>query len=233
MTVRIRAITPIDVPDDELRRRQRRYDALAPAGSSVELVNLVGAPHQLGSAAACRLSERLAVREALRTDPARYAAVLVDCVLDPGLEELERHSPVPAFGLLKLCAGALAAAGYRFGAVARNQAIADELEARVAAHGYRDLFDRVAVLDLGLEEVADATRWNAVLRQAATSFEGTGTRVLINGCSAVDVLPDAGTRVAVVDPTAFALGVLGFLLGRGLPLPAAGGAPRGALSARP
>ncbi len=225
MTVRIRAITPIDVSDDELRRRQERYAELSPREVQVELYNLAGAPRQLDSEAACRASERLAVEEALRTDPRRYDAVMVDCVLDPGLEELERHAALPAFGMLKLCAGALAAAGYRFGAVTRNQPIADELEARVAAHGFRHAFDRVAVLDLSIEDVADAQRWNAVLAEAAARFQESPTRVLINGCSAVDVLPRDGGGVAVIDPMAFALGLLGFTLQRGLPLPWPGAAP--------
>src|SRR5918911_4103369 len=110
MTIRIRALTPIDVPDDELGRRQERYDALSPEGVRVELFNLAGSPPQLDSVAACRASEHLAVAEALRTDPQRYAAVMIDCVLDPGLEQLERQAPVAAVGLLKLCAGTLAAA---------------------------------------------------------------------------------------------------------------------------
>jgi allantoin racemase len=222
MTVRIRAITPIDVPAEELRRRQERYDALSPAGIRVELCNLAGSPRELDLPAACRLSERLAVEEALRTDAERFDAVLVDCVLDPGLEELERRAPVPAFGILRLCAGTLAAAGHRFGAVTRNQAIADELEARVFALGYGHAFDRVAVLDLSLEDISDAARWNAALSRAAAGFEGSGTRVLINGCSAVEVLASGGQGVAVVDPSAFALDVLGLTLVRRLPLPQSG-----------
>jgi len=219
MTVRIRALTPINVPEDELRRRQERYDALSPAGVSVELFNLAGSPPELDSAAACRASERLAVAEALRTDPQSYAAVMIDCVLDPGLEQLEQQAPVPAFGILKLCAGTLAAAGHRFGAVARNQPIADELAARVAALGHRAAFDRVAVLDLALEDIGDTARWNAVLSRAAAGFEDSGTTVVINGCSAVEVLPREGAGVAVIDPTALALSVLGLTLSRGLPLP--------------
>ncbi len=226
MTLRIRAITPIEVSPDELARRQARYDALAPDGVRFELLNLAGAPRQLDSDAACRTSEEMVVAEALRTDPGTYDAVMADCVLDPGLEELERQAPVPALGILKLCSGALAAAGHRFGGVARNQAIADELAARVRAHGHASSFDRVAVLDLSLDDIVDTARWNGVLARAAAEFEGTGTTVLVNGCSAVDVVPRPGSHVAVVDPTSFALAVLGLTLARGLPLPRGGALQR-------
>ena len=227
MTLTIRALTPIDVPPDELRRRQERYDALCPPGVRVALFNLPGTPRQLDSAQACRDSERLAIAEALRTDPERFDAVLIDCVLDPGLEQIERQAAVPAFGILKLCAGILAAAGHRFGAVARNQPIADELQARITDLGYRDAFDRVAVLDLSLEDISDTGRWNAVLGRAAAEFAGSRTSVLINGCSAVEVLPREGDGVAVVAPTAMALSGIGLTLARGLPLPR----PRGPFAA--
>lgn len=224
MTITIRAVTPIEVPEDELERRRQRYAQLQPEGIRIELHNLAGAPRQLDSEAAVRASERLVVAELLRTDPAAYDAVMADCVLDPGLEELERRAPVPAFGILKLCAGTLAAAGLRFGAVARNAAIAQELEARVRAHGHGAAFSGVTVLNLALEDIGDPARWNAALRRAAAAFEASGTRAVINGCSAVEVLPGAGGRVAVIDPTALALAALGLLHARGLLQPHAAGA---------
>ena len=211
----VRAVTPIAVSEEEVRRRQARYDELAPAGMRIVLESLPDAPPQLDSAAACRASEELSVQALLATDPARFDAVLVDCVLDPGLEALEREAPVPAFGILKLSAGALAAGGARFGAVARNQPIADELAARVRALGYGAAFDRVAVLDLSLEDIADMARWNAAIATVAPGFAAAGTSVLLNGCSAVEVLPHGGGP-AVVDPTALALAVLGLLQVRGV-----------------
>lgn len=219
MSITIRAVTPIDVSAEEIARRQRRYDALSPRGVRVVLENLPDSPPQLDSAAACRASEAMVVTELLQTDPERYDAVLADCVLDPGLETLEQQARVPAFGILKLCCGVLAGAAHRFGAVARNQAIADELEARVLAHGHAERFDRVAVLNLALEDIDRTERWNEVLGTAAREFETSATSVLINGCSAVDVLPRAGSTVAVVDPTALALATLGLMVARGLPLP--------------
>lgn len=210
----VRAITPIVVSDEEVRRRQARYDELAPPGVRIVLQNLPEGPRHLDAASACRDSEGLVVRALLATDPARFDAVLADCVLDPGLEVLERQAPVPAFGMLKLSASTLAASGARFGAVARNRAIADELEERVYALGYGAAFDRVAVLDLSLEDIADTSRWDAAITRVAPKFEERGTRVLLNGCSAVEVVPRDG-GLAVVDPTALALSILGLLQARG------------------
>jgi allantoin racemase len=219
MTIRIHAVTPIEVSKEELRRRRVRYAAMAPEGVTVELDNLPGGPQQLDSAAACRQSEEMVV-EALRRGGGRPRdAVMADCVLDPGLERLAASVDVPAFGILQLATGALAAAGHRFGAVARNQAIADELTARVRAHGHLERFTGVRVLDLSLEDIADNRRWNSVLDGPAAAFADGPTSVILNGCSAVNVLPGRLSGVAVIDPTAFALRVLGLMVATGLPLP--------------
>ena len=45
--MRLRAITPIVVPDDELARRQIRYDELCPPGVTLHLDNLAAGPDRL------------------------------------------------------------------------------------------------------------------------------------------------------------------------------------------
>ena len=48
--MRVLAITPIHVGPEELARRQRRYDRLAPEGMSVTVVDLpIQAPTALGT----------------------------------------------------------------------------------------------------------------------------------------------------------------------------------------
>ncbi|ABG03332.1 hypothetical protein Rxyl_0356 [Rubrobacter xylanophilus DSM 9941] len=218
MNVRIRAITPIRVSEAELARRQARYESLSPPGVEVELANLPdrpGVPHRLDSARDIRFSEELVIEEALRTDPARHDAVLPDCVLDPGLDRLERESPVPAFGILKLSAGLLVSLGHRFAAFTRNRPIGEELRDRLEAYGFLPSFDRVEVLDLAFEAIADDEGWNEALRESGQRFSGSSTTAVINGCSAVELRP-AGNAVAVVDPTRLALSLLGLAAGEGL-----------------
>lgn len=132
--MRIKAITPIRVSEAELARRQARYEALSPPGVEVELVNLPGrhgVPDRLNSARDIRALEEIVIEEASRTDPARHDAVLPDCVLDPGLDRLERECPVQAFGILKLSSGFLVSLGHRFGAFTRNRPIGEELRDRL------------------------------------------------------------------------------------------------------
>lgn len=203
--MRIRAITPIVVPDDELARRQDRYQALAPVGVEITVHNLSAGPDRLESESQIRDSEERVFSDAIATSG--FDGVFLDCVLDPALEQLQEQMSVPVFGITKLVSGYLAATVPRFGGVARNQAIADELARRVADFGHGDQFSGVTVLDLSLEDIADTDRWNRVTQERLNPDAG----VVINGCSAVEV--QAGQGPVVVDPTAMALR----LIGAGLP----------------
>jgi Asp/Glu/hydantoin racemase len=192
--VRITAITPMRVTAAELSRRQARYDRLAPPPLRVRLLNLddPAAPAALETAADIRRSEELVAAAIERLDPATCDAVLPDCVLDPAVT---RDGPV--FGILRLTAGFLTGCGLRFGAVTRNAAIGAELADRLRAYGLDGLFAGNRVLGLDAAAIADDARWHAAVGRAAA---GLDARVVINGCSAVDVAPGR-----VIDPTALAL----------------------------
>src|SRR5690606_23971595 len=100
--MRVKAITPMHVGAEEIERRQRRYDRLAPAGMTITLFDLPasdGTPVALETADDIRASESLVIEAALATDPAQFDAILPDCVLDPGVPELDRRSPLPVLGI--------------------------------------------------------------------------------------------------------------------------------------
>ncbi|HEX6336863.1 MAG TPA: aspartate/glutamate racemase family protein, partial [Jiangellaceae bacterium] len=165
-------------------------------------------PRQLDSADAIAASDTFVVEAARRTDPAQFDAVLPDCVLDPGLDRLRDEGfPLPVIGITELAATAAAAVGGRLAAVARNSAIADELERRIWQYGLGSRFAGVHVLGLSFADIADDARWNAALDDAAKHFAGSGVTAILNGCSAVEVR--VGTGVPVFDPTRAALTLLG------------------------
>ncbi|MBB3051583.1 hypothetical protein FHS23_002612 [Prauserella isguenensis] len=210
------AVTPIHLPDEEIRRRQDRYDRLAPPDLEIVLRD-VGpeAPPALDTDAAVRTSER-AVRSALDTaltdGAAGWDLAFPDCVLDPAVPDgagpCGTTAPGPAVhGLLKLSAGFLAARGERFGAVVRNEAIGAEFTRRLAAYGLVAYSAGVEVLDLPFDAIADTAAWNAALGQAVTRLAERGATAVLNGCSAVDVEP-ADLAARIVDPTALALRLL-------------------------
>jgi len=165
-------------------------------------------PRQLDTAEAIAASDAFVVESARRTDPTEFDAVLPDCVLDPGLDRLRDEGfPLPVIGITELAATAASAVGGRLAAVARNTAIADELEQRVWRYGLGSRFAGVHVLGLSFADIADDARWNAALDDAARHFAGSGVTAILNGCSAVEVR--VGTGVPVFDPTRAALTLLG------------------------
>jgi Asp/Glu/hydantoin racemase len=205
--MRIRAITPIVVSDEELERRQTRYDQLAPPGVVIHLDNLGEGPDRLESSEQIRRSEELVHAEALRTDPGWFDGIFLDCVLDPALEQLQRESVLPVFGITRLVSGYFGSLGLQMAAVARNQAIADELADRVDAFGWSSSFRGVLNLELSLEDIADTDRWNRTVAERVTAGDLRGVDAVINGCSAVEIRPAGGPPV--VDPTALALRLVG------------------------
>ena len=209
--MRIKSITPIHVGDAELARRQERYQALAPSSLEVVLFDLPesdGVPKSLDSEAAIRTSETLVIEEALATEPGSYDALMPDCVLDPGLEVLQRESAVPAFGILQLSAGFLFALGRRFASVTRNRAIGEELRSCLERYGYMAGFQENVVLDLDFADIAEDDRWDEALGEVVERFTGSVGSVL-NGCSAVKLKDRPAGGPTLVDPTELALRVLG------------------------
>lgn len=214
--MRIKAITPMRVGADELDRRQQRYDRLAPAGMSITLFDLPAGPDTptaLDTDDDIRASERLVVEAALDTDPAQFDAILPDCVLDPGVPELDQRSPLPILGITRLAAGLLASLGRPFAAVTRNEAIGRELAAVIARYGLAN-FAGVDVLGLSVTAIADDAVWNAALADVVGVRAQAGVTTIFNGCSAVE-LSGTGTGVSIVDPTALALQLAGLAATRG------------------
>jgi Asp/Glu/hydantoin racemase len=208
--MRALAVTPIHLPPEEIRRRQARYDRLAPPGLSVELRDVgPAAPGSLDDEASIRASEH-EVASALARAGDGWDLAFPDCVLDPAVPEGPAPAghaagqAVPVNGLLRLSSLYLSAMNVRFGAVVRNEAIGAELRRRLTAYGLDARTAGIEVLDLPFDAVADAGAWNAALGAAADALAAAGAAAVINGCSAVDV---AEHRFAarIVDPTALAL----------------------------
>lgn len=205
--MRLRALAPIVLPADELDRRRVRYSAISPPNIEIRLDNLPEGPSRLETEGQIRMSERLVLEEAMRTDAARFDGVLLDCVLDPALEQLQEEAAVPVFGITHLVSNFLGSLGLRMAAVARNESIAHELDDRIHAFGWSQWMHGVIVLDLSLEDIGDTDLWNRKVRDHVVSGDLDGVDVVINGCSAVEVRPASGPRI--IDPTALALKLIG------------------------
>ncbi|MCC3273291.1 hypothetical protein MUK71_03520 [Arthrobacter zhangbolii] len=208
--MQILAVTPIAVPEDELKRRQERYTRLAPAGLTVTLHNLgtgSSVPRALETDDDVAASEAAVTGWFAAADPDGVDAFLPDCVLDPGVGPGAREQSRPMLGLTRLGAGFLDGAGATFGAVARNEAIARELDRKVASYGL-GLHEPVSVLGLTLADIADDAGWS---RAVDTALTGLSADYVLNACSAVNLARREAGGPVLVDPTALALRLAGLL----------------------
>jgi Asp/Glu/hydantoin racemase len=200
--MRLLAITPIVVDEAELARRQARYDELAPDGVRVVLERLEDGPRALETEADMRASEEALLARYRQADPAQWDGFLPDCVLDP-LVDADYGLERPVFGIGRLAAGFVAAQGGRLGAVARNAAIAAELDRRLASYGVATVAP-TAVLDLAVEDISDDAVWAAAV---ARTVDGLDCDFVLNACSAVEV-EEQRSAPYLLDPTAAALALL-------------------------
>lgn len=225
--MKLLAITPIAVSSEELSRRQARYARLCPPGVTVQVETLgLGSevPRALDTAADIEASEQALLHRFRDADPAGVDAFLPDCVLDPTVDVANSGLSRPVLGLLKLAGHFLAGQGLSVGALARNEAIASELDRKYASYGLAPIVGGTRVLGLSVEDIADEEAWQSAVEGRLGESDAD---VAINGCSAVEVGP-SGRRPVVVDPTAVALQLLGLNLGAlGGILPVRAGQPRG------
>ncbi|WP_199435503.1 aspartate/glutamate racemase family protein [Qaidamihabitans albus] len=206
--MRILSITPIAVDEHELTRRQQRYDRIAPASVHVHLENLgrgSGVPTALETADDVAASEAALLRRYANADAGAYDAYLPDCVLDPVVDHADRL-PLPVHGIGRLTAHYLAGLGLRFRAVARNLAIAAELDRKLRSYGIPHA-QPTAVMELSVADIADDSTWAAAVQRAVADLD---CAAVLNACSAVDVRSASGGPWQV-DPTATALRLLGAL----------------------
>ncbi len=83
--MRVIAITPIHVTDEELARRQERYSRLAPEGVTVELRNLTKqSPVALDEQTDVLSSDAALMDDMCHVKEDTFDVILPDCVLDPG-----------------------------------------------------------------------------------------------------------------------------------------------------
>jgi hypothetical protein len=217
--VRILSFTPIAVGERELARRQARYDEHSPDGVEVVLRDIgadadghdpaaVPAPASLDTPDDVAASERAVLAAFAAADPTGFDAFLPDCVLDPGIDD-QAGLARPLLGIGRLTASFLASQGGPLVSVARNPAIAAELDRRFASYGVDGPATRV--LDLSFDAIADDRVWNETVTRSVADLDGG---FVFNACSAVDVAPSADGRGPVlVDPTATALRLIGLRAG--------------------
>ena len=94
--------------------------------------------------------------------------------------------------------------GHRIGSVTRNEAIGAELVRRVEEYGYSANFVGNEVINLSFDAISNDDLWHGSLEIAVEKLAGKGASIVINGCSAVNLI-ESRLVVDVIDPAEMAL----------------------------
>ena len=200
--MRVVAITPIHVTDEELARRQERYTRLAPAGLTVELRNLTAvSPVALDLQSDVLSSDAALIDDMCHIGQDAADFILPDCVLDPGFRQGSKEEVV---GMLESVTSHLVSQGHTVGAVTRNETIGAELVRRIGEYGFADDFAGLEVLNLSFDAINDEELWHKALKVGVAKLAAKGATVVINGCSAVNV-DQSQLSLEVIDPAELAL----------------------------
>ena len=203
--MKVVSITPIHVTDEELKRRQARYERLAPAGITVELRNLSEQSlNALEKDSDVRASDFALLADASEINLEIDEVLLPDCILDPGFRQ---NASATTIGMLESVMGHLVAAGGKVGAVTRNESIGNELVRRVGEYGFANHFVDLEVLNLSFDAINDEEHWHRALKIAVDRLAAKGATVVINGCSAVNV-DQSQLSIPVVDPAELVLKII-------------------------
>ncbi|MFG3690229.1 aspartate/glutamate racemase family protein [Micromonospora sp. NPDC047740] len=219
--MKIIALTPAHVGPAEIRRRQARYDSFSSTDCPVVVLDQPDepdVPRSFDTPDLIRSAARCVVARAWGLTLEPGDVLMPDCILDTALETVRSGIPGHALGILEITVSTLTGLGLRFGAVARNQAVADALTRRIRDYHPGDLFVGTRILALPTEAVADATTWGTALRRHVDELAAQGAQCVINGCSAVDVNDDSRS-IPVIDPTRLAVRIVSTAAATGLPLP--------------
>jgi Asp/Glu/hydantoin racemase len=203
--MKVLSITPIHVTEEELKRRQARYERLAPAGITVELRNLSEQSlNALEKDSDVRASDFALLADASEINLEIGEVLLPDCILDPGFRQ---NASATTIGMLESVMGHLVAAGGKVGAVTRNESIGNELVRRVGEYGFANHFVDLEVLNLSFDAINDEEHWHRALKIAVDRLAAKGATVVINGCSAVNV-DQSQLSIPVVDPAELVLKII-------------------------
>jgi Asp/Glu/hydantoin racemase len=203
--MRIISITPVHVTEAEFNRRQERYDRISPEGLKVTLINFIHLdPKELETSEDVVASDLGLFADISSINRRDYDFLMPDCVLDPGFRKDGDEFVV---GMLECVMSDLVNSGHQIGSVTRNDAIGAELVRRIDEYGYSANFVGNEVINLGFDAISNEDLWHSSLETAVEKLAAKGASIVINGCSAVNLI-ESRLVLEVVDPAEMALDII-------------------------
>lgn len=185
MPFRVKIIPPIQVAERDLQRRQRRYRERAAPETQIAVCDLPEGPPMLYTRDDLTHSDEAVLQEGARTTTEQADAILVDCIFDPSVEEVQARTGLPTFGPLRTTLPLLALVAKRFAIIAALECHCEPLADIVARYGYSASL--AAVRSLGESYPATADDYVASMQAQPAAVRQAGAEAVVMGSTTMAV----------------------------------------------
>jgi Asp/Glu/hydantoin racemase len=154
----------------------------------VTVHNLTGGPAALNSSGDILVSAAAIYEQARAIDHAAADALLVDCVFDPAVAELEEATGLPVFGPTRATLPLIELVAPNVGLIARTQRQCELLQALIEGYGYGDRLCSVRALDISYPEAKQPAIFERVMAdRLRAAVEEDGVQAILLGSTTMAV----------------------------------------------
>lgn len=185
MPFRVKIIPPIQVTERDLQRRQRRYQERAGPETQIAVCDLPEGPPMLYTRDDLTHSDEVVLREGARTTVEQADAILVDCIFDPSVEDIQSQTGLPTFGPLRTTLPLLALVARRFAIIAALECHCEPLADIVQRYGYGAAL--ASVRSLGESYPATVDEYVASMQAQLAAVRQAGAEAVVMGSTTMAV----------------------------------------------
>jgi Asp/Glu/hydantoin racemase len=209
---RIAILSPLKATEDDLARRQQRYQTQAGPETVVTVHNLDGGPAALNTSGDILASAAAIYAQGEALDPAAADAILIDCVFDPAVAELEEATGLPVFGPTRATLPLMELLAPNFSVIARSPRQCELLEGLIHTYGYGDRLCSVRALDITYPEARQPAIFNRVMAERLrTAIQEDGAQAIFLGSTTMaisDEMRAAAGTTPLLMPGMLTLGLM-------------------------
>lgn len=130
------------------------------------------------------------VERAIRAEAEGYDAIVISCMLDPGLIQARGVVNIPVVGTLEATGHVAAMMGNRFTLINADATVCAQMERLLDFYGFRDKYTRlrhidIVSCDLYPEKTPTGEVFRRVKEQALKAVREDGAEVIIAGCTII------------------------------------------------
>jgi allantoin racemase len=207
----------------EVQRRGSLLRQWAAPGAEVDIIDVPRGPASIESMYEEYLSIPAAVEKMMEVESQGYAAAILGCYGDPGLDAMREMVAMPVVGPGEAGFHAAAQLGYRFSIITITESIINSMRRLVENAGLGGRLASVRVVDTPVLMLAHdrAETVRRVVEQGRKCIGADGADTLILGCMSMGFLEIAEEAsevlgVPVINPARIALKTAEALVGAGL-----------------